>query len=47
VDDSVARSGPDGPFLVRRSRGYVPLPLPLPVAAPEPILALGGSCKPR
>jgi hydrogenase maturation protein HypF len=42
VDDSVARSGPDGPFLVRRSRGYVPLPLPLPVAAPEPILALGG-----
>ena len=41
-DDSVARSGPSGPFLVRRSRGYVPLPLPLPVGAPEPILALGG-----
>ena len=42
VDDSVARSGPAGPFLVRRSRGYVPLPLPLPVPAPEPILAVGG-----
>ncbi len=42
VDDSVARSGPGGPFLVRRSRGYVPTPLPLPEPPPEPILAVGG-----
>lgn len=42
VDDSVCRSGPQGPYLIRRSRGFVPTPVPLPVAAPEPILALGG-----
>lgn len=42
VDDSVARSHPQGPYLVRRSRGYVPAPLPLPEPTPEPILAVGG-----
>jgi hydrogenase maturation protein HypF len=42
VDDSVARSGPDGPFLVRRARGYTPEALPMPVESPNPILALGG-----
>ena len=42
IDDSVVRSAPDGPMLVRRARGWVPEPLPLPVAAPEPILAVGG-----
>lgn len=42
VDDSVARSSADGPFLVRRARGYTPEALPLPVEAPEPVLALGG-----
>lgn len=42
LDDSVARSHPQGPFLVRRSRGYVPTPLPLPERAPEPVLATGG-----
>ena len=41
VDDSVVRSAPFGPTLVRRSRGYAPLPLALPVAATQPILALG------
>jgi hydrogenase maturation protein HypF len=41
VDDSVVRTGPAGPFVVRRARGYVPQPLPLPVAAPRPLLALG------
>ncbi len=41
VDDSVARSSGDGPFLVRRARGWVPDPLPLPEPAPEPLLALG------
>lgn len=42
VDDSVCRSGPQGPYLVRRSRGFVPTPLSLPVATPEPVLGLGG-----
>ncbi len=42
VDDSVVRSAPDAPIVVRRSRGYVPAPLPLPFAAPTPVLALGG-----
>jgi hydrogenase maturation protein HypF len=42
VDDSVARTGDAGPFLVRRARGYVPDPLPLPEASPAPVLALGG-----
>jgi hydrogenase maturation protein HypF len=42
VDDSVARSSAEGPFLVRRARGYTPEALPLPVEAPEPLLSLGG-----
>jgi hydrogenase maturation protein HypF len=42
VDDSVCRSSGQGPFLVRRSRGYVPTPLPLPAPSPQPVLALGG-----
>ncbi|MCS7183483.1 MAG: carbamoyltransferase HypF [Thermoanaerobaculum sp.] len=42
VDDSVARSHPQGPFLVRRSRGYVPQGLPVPEPAPQPLLAMGG-----
>ena len=42
ADDSVARSTPAGPVLVRRARGYVPETLPLPEATPEPVLALGG-----
>jgi hydrogenase maturation protein HypF len=42
VDDSVARSGPHGPFLIRRARGYTPEALPLPVESPDPVLALGG-----
>jgi hydrogenase maturation protein HypF len=42
VDDSVVRTSPEGPLLLRRSRGYVPAPLALPEATPQPILALGG-----
>lgn len=42
VDDSVLRTGPVGPAMVRRARGWVPEPAPLPVTAPVPILALGG-----
>jgi len=41
VDDSVARSSGDGPFLVRRARGWVPEPLTLPESTPAPLLAVG------
>lgn len=44
VDDSVARLGPDGLQLLRRARGYAPLPLNLSLAAP-PLLAVGGHLK--
>ncbi|WP_437746152.1 carbamoyltransferase HypF [Sorangium sp. So ce302] len=44
LDDSVVRIGPAGVELLRRARGFTPLPLPLRVAAP-PILALGGHLK--
>lgn len=43
-DDSVAMVVEDEPRLVRRSRGYVPLPLPLPIDG-EDILACGGDLK--
>ncbi len=42
VDDSVERDAGDGVVVLRRARGHVPAPLRLPVAAPEPVLALGG-----
>jgi hydrogenase maturation protein HypF len=42
LDDSVVRSSPRGPALVRRARGWVPEPLPLPVSAPGVIVATGG-----
>jgi hydrogenase maturation protein HypF len=41
VDDSVVRVGAGDRVMIRRSRGYVPVPLPLPEAAAEPVLALG------
>ncbi len=43
-DDSVAFVADGHPRMVRRSRGYVPLPLPLPRSAP-PILAVGADLK--
>jgi hydrogenase maturation protein HypF len=42
VDDSVVRSTPDGPLVLRRARGWVPEPQPLPAPAPTPVLAVGG-----
>ena len=44
VDDSVARVGPDGLQVLRRARGFAPLPIKLGFAAPT-ILAVGGHLK--
>jgi hydrogenase maturation protein HypF len=44
-DDSVVRSTRTGPILLRRARGYAPLPLELPVASPAPLLAVGPHLK--
>lgn len=45
VDDSVLHVVAGGLQLLRRSRGYAPLPLHLPRPAPGPVLALGGHQK--
>jgi hydrogenase maturation protein HypF len=44
MDDSVARIGPEGFQVLRRARGYAPLPVMLRFAAPT-ILAVGGHLK--
>jgi len=44
VDDSIVRIGPDGPQVLRRARGYAPLPIDLGFQAPT-ILAVGGHLK--
>ena len=44
VDDSVARAGPFGPVLLRRSRGYAPSAV-TKLASSHPILALGADLK--
>lgn len=44
-DDSVVRGGVGGPLLLRRSRGYAPMPLPLPGPHGPPVLAVGGHLK--
>ena len=44
-DDSVVRDGAGGAIMLRRSRGYAPLPLTLPVAAPLPLVAVGPHLK--
>jgi len=41
LDDSVARGGCGRPFVVRRSRGYVPVPVELGWKTPQPVLAVG------
>ena len=44
VDDSVARMGPDGLQVLRRARGFAPLPITLSQPSPV-ILAVGGHLK--
>ncbi len=44
VDDSVGRIAPDGLQLLRRARGYAPLPIDLGFEGPT-VLALGGHLK--
>ncbi len=45
LDDSVARVFRGFPQLIRRSRGYVPLPIVLEKPAPCPVFAAGGDLK--
>jgi len=48
VDDSVVRVMMGRPMILRRARGYAPLPLPLPLTSPKEdsvILAVGGHMK--
>jgi hydrogenase maturation protein HypF len=44
VEDSVVRSGPLGPLILRRSRGYAPGAV-APIPSARPVLALGGDLK--
>jgi hydrogenase maturation protein HypF len=44
-DDSVVRVAGAAPILLRRARGYAPLPVELPVATPRPLLAVGPHLK--
>ncbi len=45
ADDSVARVFAGQPYLIRRSRGYTPMPLKMPLSSPQTILALGPMLK--
>ncbi len=45
LDDSVVRVAGGKPQLLRRSRGYVPLPISLKQRARRPVLAMGGDLK--
>jgi hydrogenase maturation protein HypF len=45
VDDSVVRVATGAPLLMRRARGFAPLPLSLPVPLSAPLLAVGAHLK--
>ena len=45
ADDSVMSLFEDKPYMIRRSRGFAPLPLELPFAAGENVLAIGAELK--
>jgi hydrogenase maturation protein HypF len=45
IDDSVLRVAGDHTVLMRRARGFAPLPVSIPVAAPVPLLAVGPHLK--
>ena len=45
ADDSVARVVDGRPVLLRRARGYAPVPVRLPVATPFPLVAVGPHLK--
>lgn len=45
VEDSVVATTSRGVRVLRRSRGFAPLPVRLPRASPEPVLAVGGHQK--
>ena len=44
-DDSVLRVVGERPVVLRRARGYAPLPLEIPVASPRPLVAVGPHLK--
>lgn len=44
-DDSVVRRAGSETVMLRRSRGYAPLPIPVPVASPRPLVAVGPHLK--
>jgi len=45
VDDSVVRASDAGAIVLRRARGYAPLPLTLPIPSPVPLIAVGAQLK--
>ncbi|HEX9580771.1 MAG TPA: carbamoyltransferase HypF [Gemmatimonadales bacterium] len=44
-DDSVTRVSDGAPVLLRRARGYAPLPVALPIETPVPLVAVGAHLK--
>lgn len=45
IDDSVLRVAQPSPILLRRGRGFAPVPVRLPVPTPEPLVAVGPHLK--